>query len=93
MKTVWRFPFTVSDSVVIEMPVGASVLPTIDASRFEATLLFLWAEVDPDRDGPKEDRVFRVVRTGHELKHVGRYIGTARTASRTAWHVYEGAEL
>lgn len=91
MKTIWKFPFHVSDSVAIEMPKGAVILPHIEAGPTSvAPYLFVWATVDPEQ--PTETRVLHVVGTGNPMpKRPLAYLGTTVQAP-FVWHVYEAKE-
>lgn len=92
MKTIWKYPFYVEGTVVIEMPKGAQILPYVAADA-HSNLLVIWAEVDDNPDVPKEDKIIRVVGTGTEIPKVSppnvlTYIGTVPNGP-WVWHVYE----
>lgn len=100
MKTIWKFPFPIRDTVEIEMPVGATVLSSVEPARLEHAEhgLAIWAAVDPD--WPTETRVFHVVGTGHDMPDTPlTYIGTAHDNPITyggsslsghfVWHLFE----
>lgn len=91
MTTIWKFPFHIRDTVAIEMPRGATVLPHLEPARLEQGEpgLVIWAVVDPDQ--PTETRVFHVVGTGHPMPETPlNYIGSA-LAGPLVWHVFERA--
>lgn len=100
MSTIWKFPFHIRDTVAIEMPRGATVLPGVEPARLEhgGRGLVIWASVDPDQ--PTETRVFHVVGTGHDMPDTPlNYIGTAHDSPITyggstlgghfVWHLFE----
>lgn len=89
MTTIWKFPFRVHETVAIDMPVGAMILPHLEPARLEygEPGLVLWAVVDPDKH--TETRVLYVVGTGHPMPEAPlNYIGTA-IDSPFVWHVFE----
>lgn len=89
MTTIWKFPFPVTDTVAIDMPVGASILAHLEPARLEQGEhgLVLWAVVDPDK--PTETRVFHVVGTGNPMPDgTLNYIGST-LAGPFVWHVFE----
>ncbi len=92
MKTIWKFPFAVSDMVAIEMPSGAKILHVEvqpASSLVERSQPCLWALVDPE--AKKCLRSFYIFGTGHslgpradDLRHVGTFLDGA-----FVWHVFE----
>ena len=71
------------DGASVEMPFGAKILDI----QFQNELLYAWAEVDPK--AAPENRLFRILGTGHpmpdeELKHI-------KTVQQDVyvWHIYE----
>lgn len=91
MKTIWKYPFHVSDYVSIEMPRGAQILPHVEAAG--QTMLVVWAKVDTDQ--PTETMTLAVVGTGNTLPTFsdhGTYIGTA-LAGPFVWHVFQPVML
>lgn len=58
---------------------------------FQASVLQMWAEVDPN--APQADRVFHVYATGEPIQEDDQYIGTATREDEFGfefvWHVYE----
>lgn len=88
MKTIYKYPFSVTDEFSLTLPVGARVL----CVQTQNDLPCLWAIVDPD--AAKEERTFFVRGTGHPLGDVGRYIGTFQMRGGSlVFHVFEGKEL
>lgn len=82
--TIWKFPFTVSDMVAIEMPKGAKVL-RVDLQAQPC----VWALVNPESE--KVRRVFYIFGTGHSLGPRAndlQYIGTFFEGP-FVWHVFE----
>lgn len=76
--------------LVIEMPVGARVLPAPPSTR-NRVAIEIWAEVDAD--APRENRGFRVVGTGQSIPgDCGEFVGTVVThGGEFVWHVFEAA--
>jgi hypothetical protein len=87
MKTVWKFPVPMAESMVIEMPQGAQIVAFAnqDVTGLANGALFLWAIVDDA--APIIDRHFQIVGTGHEAP-AGAYIGTAQMPP-FVWHLFE----
>lgn len=89
-RTIWKYPFHVNDSVVIEMPIGAKIIPFVGGAMPYDDMLFIWAEVDPEAE--REDRVLHVVGTGNPMpQRPMRHIGTCPNG-RFVWHVYEAIQ-
>jgi hypothetical protein len=61
MNRIWKFPLDVSDSISIEMPVGATILSV----QMQNGQLCAWALVD--ESAPHETRRFRMYGTGHPV--------------------------
>lgn len=88
MKTVWKFPFQIHDSVLLTMPVGAEVL----SLQVQDDRPCFWALVDPQ--APREPRSFIVHETGTTISDtsLGRFVGTFQTSGGAfVWHVWEAA--
>ena len=88
MKTIWKFPFEVTDSIEIEMATGAEILH-VDVQAGQPCL---WARVDNNRC--KEIRRFRVAGTGHplddeRLAHIGSFFLAGGTL---VFHLFERME-
>lgn len=95
-KTIWKYEFPVSDRWLLDMPVGAKILPTV--ATVIPSVVTLWAEVDVPsalelRAGAQpvmEKRLLCVVGTGNPMPdNLGAYIGTTLDRG-LVWHVYEG---
>jgi len=83
MRTVWKFPLAITDSLqTIDMPIGSLIVK----AGSQGGQITLWAEVNTEAD--LRPRVFRVHGTGHEIDHGVDYIGTVPIQS-FVWHVYE----
>lgn len=90
MRTIHRYQLPITDRPVIDMPVGAVVLPAPPSERVGG-YIEIWAEVSDDADVVR--RAFRIVGTGNPLpEDCGRFIGTVVTHhGQFVWHVYEAA--
>jgi hypothetical protein len=86
VRTIWRFDLDVGDDTVVIAPEGAEFLPHVEAP--DPSTVSVWAIVDSD--APLVDRVMHVRGTGHPLREVGRYLGTALVGP-LVWHVFEAA--
>jgi hypothetical protein len=88
MKTIYKYPFSIDDSVIITMPVGAEILTVQVQHRVPC----IWALVDPE--APKVDRYFRVAGTGHSLpENPGKYVGTfQQLEGNLIFHVFDRGE-
>lgn len=83
MRTIWKFPLSVSDKQVIAMPKGANIL-TVQSQNGVGCI---WAEVSPRADIKR--RTFLTVGTGHDVPRDARkYVGTYQSGP-FVWHVYE----
>ena len=82
--TIFKYPFVISDKVLILMPKNAEVL---DVQMQNGTPC-IWAMVDPDE--PLKERYFIIVGTGHPLPDKrGAYIGTFQMhGGELVWHLY-----
>jgi hypothetical protein len=79
---VWKYPFTVADHVVTEMPMDAVV---IDVREQDGQPCF-WVLCDPRR--PMVGRQFRVFGTGHPIPSGFVHVGTFHSPP-FVWHVFE----
>jgi hypothetical protein len=85
MKTVWKFPLSPGDPLVIAMPAGARVL---HVGVQDDDRPCIWALVDPA--APEEERSFRVHGTGQYFDGDGAYVGTAMLyRGGLVFHVFE----
>jgi len=85
MATIWKFPFRINDTVLLDMPRNARVLSV----QLQHDVPCLWALVNPaNRD---EQRTFRIRGTGHSHDDDGgQFIGTIQMAGgNLVWHVFE----
>lgn len=90
MKAIWKFPIHVSDSVVVQMPKGARILPHVEA--VSPSVIVFWAEVNSVEGYPTEDRVLYVVGTGNQMpERANKHLGTT-VAGQFVWHLYEHEE-
>jgi hypothetical protein len=70
-RTIWKFPLSVTDHQVIEMPSDAICLSV----AVQAGVVCLWVEVDPATE-PKK-RLIRIYGTGHPMSEFpGRYLNS-----------------
>ena len=87
MKTVWKFPFEMTDTVRIMMPAGAQLLHL----ETQHGVPCLWALVDPESE--KVRRKFRLAGTGHPLPDdIGRHLGSFQLLEgNLVFHLFEEA--
>ena len=72
MKTVYKYPLSITDTKVIQMPKGAEIL-TVQFNDWSG--LCLWALVDPSQE--LENVKIRIAGTGHAIEEdIVKYIGT-----------------
>lgn len=87
-RTIWKYPFSITDRFTLDMPEGAQIL-TIQNQQDTATL---WALVNPQ--SPRVTRHFIVVGTGHPISLTwarSRYLGTVQQYDgHLVWHIFEG---
>ncbi len=78
MKTsIWKFPFTIEDDFVIEMPRYAKLLHVqMQGNLFSGGNPCIWARVDTD--APKVKRKFSLRGTGHDCADIrdAEFVGT-----------------
>lgn len=79
MKTIWKFPFEVTDTVDVQMPLGAEILHIETQQQGSLDVPCMWALVDPNK--PVVTRRFKLFGTGHPLPedidgmvHVGTFL-------------------
>lgn len=86
MKTVYKYPFPVSDKVSFFAPMGPVLMVAMQGDQ-----PCLWIDIFTEHE--KVLRTFHVFGTGHEipdspaLKHVGSF-----QQDVFVWHVYEDTE-
>jgi hypothetical protein len=86
MKTIWKFPISLTDRQTIQMPEGAKILDVQDQHGG----LKLWALVDPT--APQGPRNICIHGTGHAVVDVGPHITTFQIhGGDLVFHVFDGA--
>lgn len=85
MKTIWKFPFGITDRQYIEMPMGAQIL----AVQVQGEQPCIWALVESGAQ--LEHRDFHVVETGRALPDYDdlQYRGTLHMFGDRVFHVFE----
>lgn len=90
MSTIWKYELEVTDIQRVPMPAGARLLSVQGQPVGNATVLMLWAQVDPTQ--LDADRVIAIVGTGNPAPDVGDdtavYVGTA-VCPPFVWHVFD----
>lgn len=88
MKTIYKYPINL-DAPVVSLPKDSLILLFAEQDN----KLFLWAEVDPEKD--RVMCVFKVYGTGHKLKdNPGEYVGSVVCRSQSfVWHLYFEGEV
>ena len=89
MKTIWKYPLSVTDEQTVLIPKGSRLL-TVQIQR---GIPFLWAEVDTDV--PKVNRLIETFGTGHAISRPNnprRHIGTYQVEEQLVFHVFERLE-
>lgn len=86
MKTIWKFPLSITSLQRVEMPEGAEILTV----QLQYERPCLWALVDPEQNTIQ--RYFEIHGTGNPI-HVDmsverEYIGTFQQRE-FVWHVFE----
>jgi hypothetical protein len=85
MKTVWKFPFEVRDTVELVVPMGAELLK-IDAQG--PLTPCMWFRVDTEM--LKAIRRFEVRGTGHDCDRTGEYLGSFQLMGGSlVFHVFD----
>lgn len=83
--TIWKFPLTVTDEQVIDIPAGAKLLSV----QTQLGIPCLWALVEPTNR--KEKRRFFMNGTGHEVDHACPFIGTFQiNGGILVFHLFDG---
>ena len=85
-RTIYKYPVTVYDDFVVELPEGARVL-TVDVQHGEPVM---WAMVDPT--APTSKRHFRLIGTGHPIEDAAAltFIGTFQMRDGAlVFHLFE----
>ena len=83
MKTIFKYPLSVTDTQVLKMPKNADVF----SAQFQGNQLCVWGLVDTEAE--LEDREFRIFGTGHPFEVSGkfRFVDTAQQGP-LVWHVF-----
>ncbi len=85
LPTIWKYELPIVDHPVIYMPRGAKVLSV----QMQRGVPCIWAEVLSSMPG--EERHFRLVGTGHEIRGLerSRFIGTFQVDAVLVFHLFE----
>ena len=85
MKTIYKYPLSITDVQTIWMPSGAKILSVQE----QRDTLCLWAAVD--RDNIEAPRTILIVGTGNPMPYTcNDFIGTVQTnGGALVWHVFE----
>lgn len=86
MKTIWKYKIPYPhDEVTIPLPHGAKVL----YFGLQKGLTYIWVLVDTKQ--PTENRLFRMVGTGHDIPDESLdHIGTIQmSGGNLVWHLFE----
>lgn len=86
MKTIWKFPLTMTGRQIVEIPLPAEPLTVQLQGHGPQTVACLWAEVDPE--GEKVSIEIAMIGTGHPLPDGLRYISTIQFGA-LVWHFFE----
>lgn len=88
MKVIYKYPFPISDKVIVRLPYNSRVL-TVQIQDREAVL---WAIVDADEKS-FGDRTFYVFGTGNPMpgyvvEHL-KHLTTIQQNNGLVWHIFE----
>lgn len=84
MRTIHKYPLTVEDNQIVELPKDSQVL----AIQTQNGNPFMWVLVDTSQE--LERRAFVTVGTGHEVTGYLSYIGTYQMMGGSlVFHVFE----
>jgi hypothetical protein len=88
MLTIYKYPFTVSDVVELQVPQGAQFL-SVQMQGVEACV---WALISTD--APKSKARLRIYGTGHPIDptKIGRYISTFQMLGVLVFHAFEALD-
>ncbi len=86
MNAIWKYPFDVTDHVIVKVPAQSKVL----CVQMQGGRPCIWVLVDPS-SARTESLHLRVIGTGHQhvLIDGERYIGTVQDG-QFVWHVFHG---
>jgi hypothetical protein len=88
MKSIYKYPITVTDQQTVSMPAGAEIL----TAQVQRGQVCLWARVDPQKDDVRTQRNIRVAGTGHSVGPDWKYIGTVHLmGGDLVFHIFEVA--
>lgn len=82
-REIWKFPFSLTDTLWVTMPVDAEILHV----AMQGSKPCLWAAVSPDAE--RVPRRFMVRGTGQPIPEDGRYVGTLHSPPYV-WHLFMG---
>jgi hypothetical protein len=88
MRTIHKYPLSMSDEQVIMLPFGARML----SAQMQGDNLCLWVELNPEADRT-ECRVIEIYGTGNPMIDgvARRHISTVQSGPMV-WHVFENIE-
>jgi hypothetical protein len=83
MKTIFKYPLSITDTQVLKLPKNADVF----SAQFQGDQLCVWGLVDTEAE--LEDREFRIFGTGQLFEVSGkfRFVDTAQHGL-SVWHVF-----
>ncbi len=82
-SVIWKFPLELTDTQVIQLPDGATIL----SAENQRGQLCLWAQLNPQMT-PISKRI-AIIGTGHPMPSgLQRFIGTV-LMTPYVWHVFE----
>jgi hypothetical protein len=85
MKTVWKYPFEVKDTVELAVPMGAELLHVDTQGPLQPCM---WFGVDTEK--PKAIRRFLVRGTGHDCEGTGEHVASFQLRGGSlVFHVFE----
>lgn len=84
IDTIWKFSLPITDSQVIEVPIGSHLL---SAGLDPNGDVCLWLAVNPNAMTMNVEIVIRG--TGQPLPHVGSYLGSV-VQQPFVWHLFTG---
>lgn len=89
MNTIYKYLLPITDLQGVDLPKGAKILHVGEQEGG----ISLWAQVDTEAE--KENRVFKIVGTGHPIAAGDRpqgltFIGTViQRSAPLVWHIFE----
>ena len=82
MRTIHKYPITITDEFIVQMPRAHKVIHIGEQRTFPQ----MWVEVDSEAE--LEDMTFYVVGTGNSIPPLALHLGTWQDG-RFVWHLYE----